>query len=320
MSVDAQLASLPLLTRGKVRDIYAVDESKLLMVASDRLSAFDVLMQQLLPGKGVLLTQMSNFWFGRLADLVPNHLTGIPAEEVVSARDRPLVQGRAVVVKRLKPIPIEAVVRGYLAGSGWQEYQVGGSVCGVQLPPGLREAEKLSQPIFTPVEKAPAGQHDRNITYAEMERRIGLDVAKRIRTASLALYGEASAHAESRGVLIADTKFEFGLDESGTLTLMDEVLTPDSSRFWPVEAHLPGRRPVGLDKQYMRDWLEQVHLHGKPWDKLPPAPALPSDVLDRTMALYQEAFRRVSQQPGLHPACHWRNCSTSGTTDAGRSR
>jgi phosphoribosylaminoimidazole-succinocarboxamide synthase len=289
----SRITSLPLLAQGKMRDLHAVDERLLLMVASDRLSAFDVVMAQPLPGKGALLTRMSNFWFGKLASVCPNHLTGIDPEAVVAADERPLVRGRAAVVKRLRPILVEAVVRGFLAGSGWQEYQARGSVCGVPLPPGLRRFERLAQPIFTPVQKAPAGEHDRNITFAELERLVGADLARRIERASIALYLEASAHAQSRGILIADTKFEFGLDADGTLTLMDEVLTPDSSRFWPVQTYRAGVAAPGFDKQLLRDWLEQARVGGRPWDKRAPAPAVPQAVLEQTLAVYQEAFERL---------------------------
>lgn len=291
---DSPVRSLPVLARGKVRDLYAVDEAHVLIVASDRLSAFDVPMARGIPGKGVLLTRMSNFWFGLLAPLCPHHLTGIAPEAVVREDERAAVAGRAVVARRLEPVRIEAVVRGYLAGSGWDAYRRNGSVCGVRLPAGLQQASRLPEPVFTPVEKAPAGSHDRNIDYAEMCALVGESVAARIRDASLALYAAAAAHALERGVIVADTKFEFGLDVQGTLVLMDEVLTPDSSRFWPVETWREGTQPPGYDKQYLRDWLEALRLGGRPWNKQPPAPALPDDVIERTAAVYRQAFERLT--------------------------
>jgi phosphoribosylaminoimidazole-succinocarboxamide synthase len=292
------LTSLPLLARGKVRDNYAVGTDRILMVASDRLSAFDVIMGEPIPGKGELLTRMALFWFERLGHLCPNHLTGDDPLSVVSAEEAPQVRGRSMLVKRLKPIPVEAVVRGYLAGSGWQEYRASQSVCGVQLPAGLKNASKLPQPIFTPAAKAAMGEHDENISYEKVVEMIGADLAARIRDTSIAIYEEAAALAAAKGLIIADTKFEFGLDPSGTLVLMDEVLTPDSSRYWPVEgyeqAFQAGENPPSYDKQFVRDWLEQVRVNGKPWDKTPPAPRLPQDVVEKTAAKYLEALQRLT--------------------------
>ncbi len=291
------LTTLPLLARGKVRDNYAVGEDRILMVASDRLSAFDVIMGEPIPGKGALLTQMALFWFDRLGpngrNICPIHLTGEAPESVVSAAEVAQVTGRSMLVKRLKPLPIEAVVRGYLAGSGWKEYQQGQAVCGVALPPGLKNASKLPDPIYTPAGKAEAGHHDENITFEQTVAVIGLDLATQMRDISLALYKAASAITAKKGIIIADTKFEFGLDAQGTLTLMDEVLTPDSSRFWPAESYQEGINPPSYDKQFVRDWLEQVRLDGKPWSKTPPAPRLPAEVIAKTAAKYQEALTRL---------------------------
>jgi phosphoribosylaminoimidazole-succinocarboxamide synthase len=291
------LTSLPLLARGKVRDNYAVGTDRILMVASDRLSAFDVIMGEPIPGKGELLTQMALFWFGKLGHLCPNHLTGEAPESVVTPAEVAQVARRSMLVKRLKPIPVEAVVRGYLAGSGWKEYQASRSVCGVNLPAGLKNAGKLPQPIFTPAAKAAAGEHDENITFAQVEQIVGPGLAARIRDISIAIYKEAAAIALAKGMIIADTKFEFGLDEAGTLVLMDEVLTPDSSRYWPVEgyeaAYAKGENPPSYDKQFVRDWLEQVRINGKPWDKTPPAPRLSKDVVDNTAQKYREALQRL---------------------------
>jgi phosphoribosylaminoimidazole-succinocarboxamide synthase len=292
------LTSLPLLARGKVRDNYAVGTDRILMVASDRLSAFDVIMGEPIPGKGELLTQMALFWFARLGHLCPNHLTGEAPESAVTPAEVPQVKGRSMLVKRLKPIPVEAVVRGYLAGSGWKEYQDSQSVCGVKLPPGLRNAGKLPQAIFTPAAKAAAGEHDENISFEQVERLIGGKLAAQIRELSIAIYEEAAAFALTKGMIIADTKFEFGLDDAGALVLMDEVLTPDSSRYWPVEgyeqAYRAGANPPSYDKQFVRDWLEAVRINGKPWDKTPPAPRLPQDVVDKTAAKYREALQRLT--------------------------
>jgi len=293
----SSIQSLPLLARGKVRDNYAVGNDRILMVASDRLSAFDVIMGEPIPGKGELLTQMALFWFARLGHLCPNHLTGEAPESVVTPAEVPQVTGRSMLVKRLKPIPVEAVVRGYLAGSGWKEYQESQSVCGVKLPPGLKNASKLPQPIFTPAAKAEAGHHDENISFEQMAKITGPELAAKIRDISIAIYQEAAAIALAKGMIIADTKFEFGLDEAGTLVLMDEVLTPDSSRYWPVEgyeaAFRSGANPPSYDKQFVRDWLEQVRINGKPWDKTPPAPRLPQEVVDKTAQKYREALQRL---------------------------
>ncbi|CAA9426108.1 MAG: Phosphoribosylaminoimidazole-succinocarboxamide synthase [uncultured Ramlibacter sp.] len=294
----SSLTSLPLLARGKVRDNYAVGNDRLLMVASDRISAFDVIMGEPIPGKGELLTQMALFWFGKLAHLCPNHLTGELPESVVDSGEVPQVLGRSMLVKRLKPIPVEAVVRGYLAGSGWTEYQAGQAVCGVPLPTGLTNAARLPQPIFTPAAKAAVGEHDENISFAQVEQVVGAQMAAKIRDVSLALYEAAAKIALDKGMIIADTKFEFGLDEAGTLVLMDEVLTPDSSRYWPVEgyeaAFRAGANPPSYDKQFVRDWLEQVRIDGRPWDKTPPAPKLPQDVIEKTAAKYREALQRLT--------------------------
>jgi phosphoribosylaminoimidazole-succinocarboxamide synthase len=294
----SSLSSLPLLARGKVRDNYAVGTERILMVASDRISAFDVIMGEPIPGKGELLTQMAMFWFGRLAHVCPNHLTGELPESVVASAEVQQVVGRSMLVKRLKPIPVEAVVRGYLAGSGWQEYQQTQSVCGVPLPAGLTNASRLPQPIYTPAAKAEAGEHDENITFERTVEIAGAEVAARIRDLSIQLYQEAAKIALAKGLIIADTKFEFGLDEQGQVVLMDEVLTPDSSRYWPVEGYeaalRDGRNPPSFDKQFLRDWLETVRIHGKPWDKTPPAPRLPQDVVEKTAAKYREALERLT--------------------------
>ena len=289
------LTSLPLLARGKVRDNYAVGDDRILMVASDRISAFDVIMGEPIPGKGELLTQMALFWFGQLGHLCPNHLTGEAPESVVSAAEVPQVRGRSMLVKRLKPIPVEAVVRGYLAGSGWAEYQANQSVCGVKLPAGLKNASKLPEPIYTPAAKAEVGEHDENITFEKTVDMIGLDLASRIRDISIAIYKAASEIALQKGIIIADTKFEFGLDKDGALVLMDEVLTPDSSRYWPAESYAEGRNPPSYDKQFLRDWLETATVNGKPWGKSPPAPQLPQDVIENTSAKYQEALTRLTR-------------------------
>ena len=294
----SMLTSLPLLARGKVRDNYAVGEDRILMVASDRLSAFDVIMGEPIPGKGALLTQMALFWFDRLGPkgqaICPIHLTGEAPESVVTPAEAPQVAGRSMLVKRLKPLPVEAVVRGYLAGSGWKEYQHNQAVCGVALPPGLQNASKLPAPIYTPAAKAAVGEHDENITFDQTVAMIGADLATRIRDISLRLYQAASEFAATKGIIIADTKFEFGLDADGTLTLMDEVLTPDSSRFWPAESYQAGTNPPSYDKQFVRDWLEQAQVDGKPWSKTPPAPRVPDAVIARTAAKYQEAWLRLS--------------------------
>ena len=286
---QTDLKSLPFLHRGKVRDLYAIGEDKLLVIQSDRLSAFDVVLPTPIPGKGRVLTELSFFWFERLGHIVPNHLTGIAPESVVGANERNQVGGRAMVVRRLKPLLIEAVVRGYIIGSGWSDYQKTGGICGIKLPAGLRQAEKLPQPIFTPASKAPAGEHDENITYAEAERTIGARYAAQVRELSIRLYSEAAEYAASRGITIADTKFEFGVDERGEVVLIDEALTPDSSRFWPAAEYRVGVSPPSFDKQFVRDWLET-----QPWNKKPPAPALPPDVLARTTEKYREALRLLT--------------------------
>jgi phosphoribosylaminoimidazole-succinocarboxamide synthase len=264
------------------------------MVATDRLSAFDVILGEPIPGKGALLTQMALFWFDKLEGIVPNHLTGEAPESVVQPDEVAQVLERSMLVKRLKPLPIEAVVRGYLAGSGWKEYQESQSVCGVELPAGLKNASRLPQPIFTPATKAEAGEHDENISFKVACAMIGNELANKVRDASIALYERAAAYALTKGIIIADTKFEFGLDDQGTLTLMDEVLTPDSSRYWPVEGYVEGQNPPSYDKQFVRDWLESVRIAGQPWNKRAPAPAMPAEVGERTAAKYREAFDRLA--------------------------
>ena len=287
------LTSLPLLARGKVRDNYAVGDDRILMVASDRISAFDVIMGEPIPGKGELLTKMALFWFGKLGHICPNHLTGEAPESVVTADEVAQVKDRSMLVKRLKPIPVEAVVRGYLAGSGWQEYQQHQAVCGVPLPKGLKNASPLPEPIFTPAAKAAVGDHDENITYAQVVEMIGAPLAEKIRTVSIALYETARDVAAKKGIIIADTKFEFGLDPNGNLVLMDEVLTPDSSRYWPADQYKEGVNPPSYDKQFLRDWLETAQVQGKPWSKSPPAPHLPAEVIAQTAAKYQEAWEKL---------------------------
>jgi len=287
------LGSLPLLARGKVRDNYVVGNDRILMVASDRISAFDVVMGEPIPGKGALLTQMALFWFDKLGHICPNHLTGDAPESVVSDAEKPFVSQRSMLVRRLKPIPVEAVVRGYLAGSGWKEYQESQSVCGVPLPAGLKNASRLPEPIFTPAAKAEMGEHDENISFEQTVAMIGADLAERIRSISIALYEAAYDIAAAKGILIADTKFEFGLSPEGTLVLMDEVLTPDSSRYWPADAYREGANPPSFDKQYLRDWLETAQVDGTPWNKTAPAPALPQEVISLTADKYQEAWARL---------------------------
>lgn len=290
---QSRLASLPLLGRGKVRDNYSVGKDRLLMIATDRLSAFDVVMGEPIPGKGELLTKIALFWFSQLADIVPNHLTGDDPESVVWPHERQQVRGRSMLVKRLTPLPVEAVVRGYLAGSGWKEYQKTRSICGVHLPAGLINASRLPEPIFTPATKAELGAHDENITFDRMSDVIGASLATQVREISIKLYAAAAAVAHKRGLIIADTKFEFGLDAKGTLTLMDEVLTPDSSRYWPTEHYIEGENPPSFDKQFVRDWLEYAEVNGKPWNKQAPAPALPAEVIAQTAAKYREASERL---------------------------
>ena len=292
----SNITSLPLVARGKVRDNYAVGQDRILMVASDRLSAFDVIMGEPIPGKGEILTKMALFWFAKLGHVCPNNLTGEAPESVVTRAEVPQVQGRSMLVKRLQPIMVEAVVRGYLAGSGWKEYQQTQSVCGVPLPPGLKNASKLPEPIFTPAAKATSG-HDENISFERVVQMIGAAQAAQIRDLSLRIYKEAADFALTKGLIIANTKFEFGLDEQGRVVLMDEVLTPDSSRYWPVEgyqqAFAKGENPPSYDKQFVRDWLESVKVDGHPWDKTPPAPRLPRDVIEKTAAKYREALDRL---------------------------
>ncbi|HYP70536.1 MAG TPA: phosphoribosylaminoimidazolesuccinocarboxamide synthase [Variovorax sp.] len=294
----SSIQSLPLLARGKVRDNYAVGTDRILMVASDRLSAFDVIMGEPIPGKGEILTKMALWWFDRLGHLCPNHLTGEAPESVVRPDEVAQVQGRSMLVKRLKPVPVEAVVRGYLAGSGWKEYQESRSVCGVPLPEGLTNSAKLPRPIFTPAAKAQAGEHDENIPYERVVEIVGPTLAQQIRDISIAIYEAAATIALAKGMIIADTKFEFGLDENNQLVLMDEVLTPDSSRYWPVEGYekalAEGANPPSYDKQFVRDWLEAARIHGKPWDKTPPAPRLPAEVIEKTAAKYREALERLT--------------------------
>ncbi len=298
----SKLTSLPLLARGKVRDNNAEGSDRMMMVASDRLSAFDVIMNEPIPGKGALLTQMALYWFAKLGpqglNICPIHLTGDAPESVVTPAELPQVEGRSMLVKRLKPLPVEAVVRGYLAGSGWAEYQQNSAVCGVKLPAGLKNASKLAVPIYTPAAKAAVGDHDENITFEKTVAMIGLDLATRVRDISLRLFTAAREIAATKGILIADTKFEFGLDEAGTLTLMDEVLTPDSSRFWPAESYADsfaaGANPSSYDKQFVRDWLEQVRIDGQPWNKKPPAPRVPDEVIEKTAAKYREALQRLT--------------------------
>jgi phosphoribosylaminoimidazole-succinocarboxamide synthase len=291
------LKSLPLLARGKVRDNYAVGDDRILMVASDRISAFDVIMGEPIPGKGALLTKLSLFWFDQLGpkglNICPIHLNGDAPESVVSADEAPLVAGRSMLVQRLKPIPVEAVVRGYLAGSGWKEYQESRSVCGVPLPEGLLNASKLPEPIYTPAAKAEMGEHDENITFEQTVAMVGADIAAQIRDKAIALYKAAAEIALKKGIIIADTKFEFGLDKAGTVVLMDEVLTPDSSRYWPADQYTVGSNPPSYDKQFLRDWLETAKVKGQLWDKSPPSPRLPRDVIEKTSAKYQEALTRL---------------------------
>jgi phosphoribosylaminoimidazole-succinocarboxamide synthase len=285
--LQSDLKSLPFLHRGKVRDIYAVGDDKLLIVQTDRLSAFDVVLPTPIPEKGRVLTELSFFWFDKLGHIVPNHLTGIAPESVVAADEREQIAGRAMVVRKLKPLLVEAVVRGYIIGSGWKDYQDTGAICGIRLPPNMQQAQKLPQPIFTPASKAPAGEHDENITFDEAVKAVGGHaLAERVRETSVRLYTEAAEYAARRGIIIADTKFEFGTDDKGELVLIDEALTPDSSRFWPASEYRTGISPPSFDKQFVRDWLET-----QPWNKKAPAPALPPDVLEQTSAKYRDALR-----------------------------
>ncbi|HSI24328.1 MAG TPA: phosphoribosylaminoimidazolesuccinocarboxamide synthase [Methylotenera sp.] len=287
--LETSISSLKRIHQGKVRDIYAINDATMLLVSTDRLSAFDVILPTGIVNKGAMLTQMANFWFEKLKHIVPNHLTGIAPESVVDKDERAQVTGRAVVVKKLKALPIEAIVRGYLVGSGWKEYKQTGTVCGIQLPTGLQEAAKLPAPLFTPSSKAAVGEHDENISIAQVEALIGEDMAAQVAKVAIQLYSEAAEYALTKGIIIADTKFEFGLDSNGVLHVMDEVLTPDSSRFWPLESYQVGSNPPSYDKQYVRDWLESIH-----WNKAPPAPALPDEVAQRTSEKYMEAYERLT--------------------------
>jgi phosphoribosylaminoimidazole-succinocarboxamide synthase len=287
---QSDLKSLPLLMRGKVRDVYAVGKNHLLIVTTDRLSAFDVVMPDPVPGKGAVLTAVSNFWFHFTRDLVANHLADLALEQVLSdPQERAQVEGRAIIVKKLRALPVEAIVRGYLIGSGWKDYQASGAVCGIALPPGLRQADRLPEPIFTPSTKADAGAHDINIDFARTVELLGADLAAQVRDVSIRIYSSCAAYALERGIIIADTKFEFGVEEDGRLVLIDEILTPDSSRFWPADSYRPGTSPPSFDKQFVRDYLETLD-----WDKTAPGPKLPQEILDRTAAKYREAQRRLT--------------------------
>ena len=286
---ESDLKSLKLLGRGKVRDIYEVDSEHLLIVTTDRLSAFDVVLPDPIPEKGRILTRLSNFWFARMEEVIVNHLAGIPLEKVLpDPEEREQVSGRAVVVKRLQPLPVEAIVRGFLIGSGWRDYQRDGAICGIPLPPGLQQAQQLPEPIFTPSTKAEIGNHDENIDFAHTVKLLGREIAEKVREVSLRIYTEAAEYAKGRGIIIADTKFEFGLDGEGHLYLIDELLTPDSSRFWPVDQYQVGISPPSFDKQFIRDYLESVG-----WDKKPPAPHLPPEVIAKTAEKYREAEKRL---------------------------
>ncbi len=287
--LKTNIKSLKLLHQGKVRDIYDVDEQHLLMVSSDRLSAFDVILPTGIKNKGAMLTQMANFWFNKLSHIVPNHLTGIDPQSVVSPSEAEQLKGRAVVVKKLKPLPVEAIVRGYIIGSGWKDYQATGSICGIELPKGLKLAQQLPEPIFTPSSKAAVGDHDENITIPALESLIGKEMTQKVKDVAIRLYQEAANYALTKGIIIADTKFEFGLDANGVLHVMDEVLTPDSSRFWPLDSYEVGKNPQSYDKQYVRDWLETLD-----WDKTAPGPALPAYVADKTSEKYLEVYTKLT--------------------------
>lgn len=289
--IEASIKSLPLLHKGKVRDIYEVDDKHLLIITTDRLSAFDVVMSEPIPFKGFVLTQMANFWFNKLSYVVANHLSGITPESVVAENEVIQVKNRAIVARKLRALPIEAIVRGYLSGSGWKDYQKTQSVCGIKLPQGLKESAKLSEPIFTPSSKEAFGKHDENISYKECEARVGKEVASRIQEISIKLYQEASTFALTKGIIIADTKFEFGLDDENHLVLIDEILTPDSSRFWPLDSYSEGASQPSFDKQFIRDWLENSG-----WNKTPPPPSLPEDVIRKTSQKYLEAFKKLTGQ------------------------
>ena len=287
---ESKLKSLELRHRGKIRDIYDIDDRHMLIVTTDRLSAFDVVLSDPIPGKGAMLTAMSNFWFARTRALIPNQYADIPLAQIIpDPAERAPIEDKAVVVRKLKALPVEAIVRGYLAGSGWKEYQKSGNVCGIKLPAGLKEADKLPEPIFTPSTKAAAGQHDENISFEQAATLLGRDMAERVKQATLSIYNSCAAYALTKGIIIADTKFEFGLDEQGTLTLIDEVLTPDSSRFWPADQYKPGANPPSFDKQYVRDWLE-----ASGWNKKAPAPKLPPEVITKTAEKYREALTRLT--------------------------
>lgn len=287
--METDIKSLPFLHRGKVRDIYAVGDDKMLVVQTDRLSAFDVIMENPIPGKGRILTAMSNFWFKKFGKLMPNHMTDIDPESLVAPEERDQVRGRAIVVKKFKPLPIEAIVRGYIIGTGWKDYQKTGTICGIQLPEGLKEAQKLPEVIFTPSTKAAVGEHDQNISFEKMKEMVGADIAEKVRDLAVTLYQEAAGFAATKGILIADTKFEFGIDENRNVYLIDEILTPDSSRFWPAASYAVGISPPSFDKQYVRDWLE-----AQPWDKKAPAPRLPEEVARKTTEKYNEALRLLT--------------------------
>jgi phosphoribosylaminoimidazole-succinocarboxamide synthase len=290
---ESQIRGLELLYRGKVRDVYAVDEERLLIVTTDRLSAFDVVLPDPIPGKGEMLTQISNFWFARMDQIIQNHLLDVPLSEVLPpGEDIELLARRSIVTRRLKALPIEA--RGYLIGSGWKDYRQTGAVCGIPLPEGLNLADRLPEAIFTPATKAASGNHDENISFEHVEALIGHDLAARVKDVTLRLYSEAADYARSRGIIIADTKFEFGLDENGELFLIDEILTPDSSRFWPARSYRPGISPPSFDKQFVRDYLETLN-----WDKRPPGPRLPEEIIQRTSEKYMEALRLLTGEPGL---------------------
>ena len=288
--MQTTIKSLPFLHRGKVRDIYAVGDDKLLVVQTDRLSAFDVVLDDPIPNKGKILTSMSNFWFKKFGDLMPNHMTDIDPVSLVAPEERDQVEGRAIVVRKFKALPIEAIVRGYIIGTGWKDYQKTGAVCGINLPAGLKEAQKLPETIFTPSTKAEVGQHDENISFEQMEKIVGADIAAQVRNMAIKLYTAASDYASKKGIIIADTKFEFGLDDKGTVHLIDEVLTPDSSRFWPASSYQVGMSPPSFDKQFVRDWLES-----QPWNKKAPAPHLPDDVAQKTTEKYSEALRLLTK-------------------------
>ena len=289
--IATSIKSLPLLHKGKVRDIYEIDDKHLLIITTDRLSAFDVVMSEPIPFKGFVLTQMADFWFNKLSFVVANHLSGITPETVVAENEVIQVKNRAIVARKLKALPIEAIVRGYLSGSGWKDYQKTQSVCGIKLPKGLKESAKLSEPIFTPSSKEAVGSHDENISYEECEARVGKDIASQIQEISIKLYQEASNFALTKGIIIADTKFEFGLDEQNRIVLIDEILTPDSSRFWPLDQYREGASQPSFDKQFIRDWLEKSG-----WNKTPPPPSLPEDVINKTSQKYLEAFKKLTGQ------------------------